>query len=145
MTIYRNALPQLGEELFLTDGGLETTLIFHNGIDLPHFASFVLMRDEDGTTALRDYYESYLDIASKSGTGFILESPTWRASADWGAQLGYDAAALVEIELPKAVTPSTRPPVVTVWLSCTAVPAWKTFTSGSLAASSRPRMGSPRS
>ncbi|MGI9224025.1 MAG: homocysteine S-methyltransferase family protein [Woeseiaceae bacterium] len=97
MTTYRNALPQLGEELFLTDGGLETTLIFHNGIDLPHFASFVLMRDEDGTTALRGYYESYLDIASKSGTGFILESPTWRASADWGVKLGYDAAALADV------------------------------------------------
>jgi hypothetical protein len=42
MTTYRKQLPQLGEELFLSDGGLETTLIFHNGMDLPHFASFVL-------------------------------------------------------------------------------------------------------
>jgi len=97
MTIYRKALPQLGEKLFLTDGGLETTLIFHNGMDLPHFASFVLMQDDDGIAALRDYYRTYLDIASESGVGFILESPTWRASADWGARLGYDAAGLAAV------------------------------------------------
>ena len=96
MTTYRNALPQLGEELFLSDGGLETTLIFHDGIDLPHFASFVLMRDDDGIDRLQNYYCSYLDIASKSGAGFILESPTWRANADWGARLGYDAAGLAD-------------------------------------------------
>jgi len=97
MTTYRNALPQLGEELFLSDGGLETTLIFHDGIDLPHFASFVLMRDHDGIDRLQNYYCSYLDIASKSGAGFILESPTWRANADWGELLGYDAAALADV------------------------------------------------
>jgi len=97
MTTYRNELPQLGEELFLSDGGLETTLIFHNGMDLPHFASFVLMQNDDGIATLRDYYRTYLDIASESGTGFILESPTWRANADWGAQLGYDAAALANV------------------------------------------------
>ena len=97
MTTYRNELPQLGEELFLSDGGLETTLIFHRGLELPHFASFVLMQNDDGIATLCDYYESYLDIASESGTGFILESPTWRANADWGAQLGYDAAALANV------------------------------------------------
>jgi homocysteine S-methyltransferase len=96
MTTYRNALPQLGEELFLTDGGLETTLIFHNGLDLPHFASFVLMRDDEGISMLRDYYRSYLDIASGSGAGFVLESPTWRANADWGERLGYDAEELAK-------------------------------------------------
>jgi len=97
MTTYRNALPQLGEELFLSDGGLETTLIFHKGLDLPHFASFVLMRDEGGVDLLEDYYRSYLDIAGESGAGFILESPTWRANADWGKRLGYDAAGLADV------------------------------------------------
>lgn len=97
MTTYRNALPQLGEQLFLSDGGLETTLIFHEGLDLPHFASFVLLRNEGGGDMLADYYRSYLDIASNSGAGFILESPTWRANADWGKRLGYDAAALADV------------------------------------------------
>jgi homocysteine S-methyltransferase len=97
MTIYRNDLPQLGEDLFLSDGGLETTLIFHNGIDLPHFASFVLMQEEDGIEMLSDYYRRYLDIASESGTGFILETPTWRANADWGERLGFDANALADV------------------------------------------------
>ena len=85
---YRSGLPQLGDELFLTDGGIETTLIFHQGLDLPAFAAFVLLRDEAGTDELRRYYEPYLELAREQGTGFVLESPTWRASPRWAAELG---------------------------------------------------------
>ena len=63
---------------FLTDGGLETSMIFHEGIDLPHFASIVLLREEEGRTRLRRYFETYLAIARDAGAGFILESATWR-------------------------------------------------------------------
>src|SRR5262245_61637773 len=94
MSKYRNGLPQLDGGLYLTDGGLETTLIFHQGVELPCFASFDLLRSKDGTARLRDYYRSYLDIAARDGRGFILDSPTWRANADWGAKLGYCDTAL---------------------------------------------------
>lgn len=96
MSRYRHRLPQLSHTLFLTDGGLETTLIFHNKRDLPLFAAFDLLRDEDGLAELRAYYAAYAALARSQGTGFILESPTWRASADWGAKLGYSAEALAE-------------------------------------------------
>jgi S-methylmethionine-dependent homocysteine/selenocysteine methylase len=86
---YRNRLPQLSGELFLTDGGIETTLIFHEGLELPHFAAFDLLREASGRAALMRYYEPYIVIAKEAGVGFILESPTWRASADWGEKLGY--------------------------------------------------------
>jgi homocysteine S-methyltransferase len=81
-------LPQLRGGLFLTDGGLETTLIFHDKLDLPLFAAFVLLKDQVGRATLRRYYRSYLEIAAKEGLGFVLESATWRASPDWAAQLG---------------------------------------------------------
>ncbi|HEX2560946.1 homocysteine S-methyltransferase family protein [Phenylobacterium sp.] len=81
-------LPQTGGPLFLTDGGLETTLIFHEGVELPHFAAFLLLRTPEGRRQLEAYYERYLDIAARDGTGFILESPTWRASPDWAERLG---------------------------------------------------------
>ncbi len=90
-------LPLFDGRLFLTDGGLETTLIFHEGIDLPEFASFVLLDSEEGTEALRAYFRRYLDIAVSEGRGFVLEAPTWRANRDWGRQLGYDAAALTAL------------------------------------------------
>jgi S-methylmethionine-dependent homocysteine/selenocysteine methylase len=83
-----------GERLFIGDGGLETTLIFHEGFELPCFASYPLLRDETGIEALRRYYGSYLDIAHRQGTGFTLDTPTWRANADWGRQLGDSAASL---------------------------------------------------
>jgi S-methylmethionine-dependent homocysteine/selenocysteine methylase len=86
---HRDHLPQLDGGLFVTDGGIETTLIFHNGLDLPLFAAFDLLKDDEGTEALRRYFEPYAEIAAESGSGFILESPTWRASPKWAAELGY--------------------------------------------------------
>src|SRR5918999_5665583 len=83
-------LPQLSaDRVFVTDGGLETTLIFHQGIDLPYFASFALLDDEAGAEALRRYYEPYLAIARQRGTGIVLDTATWRASRDWAERLGY--------------------------------------------------------
>ncbi len=86
MSKYRARLPQLGGKLFLTDGGLETTLIFHKGMELPYFAAFDLMRSAEGRATLREYFGLYIAIAQAGGYGFILEAPTWRASADWGQQ-----------------------------------------------------------
>jgi homocysteine S-methyltransferase len=96
MNKYRHALPQLQEELLLTDGGIETTLIFHEGATLPYFASFVLLEDESGTALLRRYFERYAELARTEGLGLVLETPTWRANPDWAAKLGYDAPALAE-------------------------------------------------
>jgi S-methylmethionine-dependent homocysteine/selenocysteine methylase len=90
MSKHRNALPQLGGRLFLTDGGIETDLIFNDRLELPHFAAFHLLREARGRAALTAYYERYIAIAKSDGLAFILESPTWRASVDWGAKLGYD-------------------------------------------------------
>ena len=97
MTKYRNDLPQLADELFLTDGGIETTLIFHEGLELPDFAAFYLLRDDAGTAALRNYFRTYAALAQRYGTGFILESPTWRANPDWGTKLGYSAEELAAV------------------------------------------------
>src|ERR687894_3131377 len=83
-----------GDRLFLTDGGLETTLVFHRGIELPDFAAFPLLDDEAGRAALREYFEAYLAVAREQDAGFLLDTPTWRANPDWGARLGYDAAGL---------------------------------------------------
>lgn len=94
MPKYRNHLPQLDGKLFLTDGGMETTLIFHDGIDLPFFAAFDLLREKAGTDKLRNYYELYASMAKESGMGFVLESPTWRANSDWAKKLGYSDEAL---------------------------------------------------
>jgi len=96
MTGYRRRLPQLDNEFFLTDGGIETTLIFLEDLDLPDFAAFDLLKRTDGEAALRRYFRAYAGLAQRFGTGLILESPTWRASADWGTRLGYSAGALAE-------------------------------------------------
>jgi S-methylmethionine-dependent homocysteine/selenocysteine methylase len=78
----------------MTDGGLETTLIFHDGFDLPEFAAVDLLRSKKGSEALRSYYARYAELARELGVGFVLESPTWRASPAWAARLGYSVAEL---------------------------------------------------
>ncbi len=91
---YRSHLPQLDGGLFLTDGGLETTLIFHGGLDLPAFAAFDLLKDDAGTKTLREYFARYASIAQEHGAGFVLESPTWRASPGWAKEIGYSSEEL---------------------------------------------------
>jgi homocysteine S-methyltransferase len=91
---YRSALPQLGGDLFLADGGIETTLIFLDGHELPYFAAFDLLKSTAGEVALRNYFLTYAELARRFNTGLVLETATWRASADWGDKLGYDATSL---------------------------------------------------
>ncbi len=88
-SLYREQLPQLGDRVFVADGGLETSLIFQQGIDLPLFAAFPLVASDRGIRALQDYYHPYVDIALNNRTGIVLDTPTWRASHGWGDQLGY--------------------------------------------------------
>lgn len=96
MSKYRNALPQLANDLFITDGGLETTLIFHEGLDLPEFAAFDLLNSQSGYQALQNYFRTYAALANAFKVGLILESATWRANADWGTKLGYSSDTLEE-------------------------------------------------
>jgi homocysteine S-methyltransferase len=82
---------------WVTDGGLETDLIFHAGVELPEFAAYPLVWSEDGRDLLRHYYEAYAGIAASAGAGLRLETPTWRANPDWGARLGHDRTALADV------------------------------------------------
>lgn len=97
MAQFRKDLPQLADDFFITDGGLETTLIFLEGFELPDFAAFDLLRHNEGEAALRNYYRSYAELAQRFGIGLILESATWRASADWGSKLGYGDKEMADV------------------------------------------------
>jgi len=83
--------------VYLTDGGLETTLVFLDGLDLPDFASFPLLGSEDGKAHFDRYFAPYLDTAERIGSGFVIDTVTWRANPDWGARLGCDLRALAEV------------------------------------------------
>jgi S-methylmethionine-dependent homocysteine/selenocysteine methylase len=97
MARYRNNLPQLSNKFFLTDGGLETILIYHHGIDLPEFASCDLLRHAEGRQILTAYYEGFASIARANGVGFVFESASWRANADWLRKIGCSASAVEDL------------------------------------------------
>jgi S-methylmethionine-dependent homocysteine/selenocysteine methylase len=97
MIKYRNNLPQLTDGIFLTDSGLETTLIYLENLELPEFTAFPLLEDERGFRAMRDYFRRHAALAKEAGVGFVLESVTWRANSDWGRRLGYSDDRLAEM------------------------------------------------
>jgi S-methylmethionine-dependent homocysteine/selenocysteine methylase len=97
MSLEQARLPQLNGSVFLCDGGLETTLVFLEGIDLPCFAAFPLLERDEGRDALRRYFHPYLETAAANRTGFILDTVTWRANPDWGERLGYTGSDLDRI------------------------------------------------
>jgi homocysteine S-methyltransferase len=88
-TIPRTPWPPIGTPI-VTDGGLETWLLFHRGLDLPAFAAYPLVDDDAGRSHLVDYYERYLSIAASVGAAALLDAPTWRANPDWACVLGHD-------------------------------------------------------
>lgn len=85
---------RMGDRLHLTDGGLETALVFLEGIALPHFAAFPLLETVEGRAALARYFTGFLDAAAALDMGFVLDTTTWRASAGWGARMGLEGAAV---------------------------------------------------
>lgn len=94
---YRNALPQLAGKQMITDGGLETSLVFHEGIDLPLFAAFKALETEAGLKAIDAYMKRFAKLAVEQGRGFIMDTTTWRASARWAAELGMSRDELREV------------------------------------------------
>jgi homocysteine S-methyltransferase len=81
----------------LTDAGLETVLIYEDGIDLPHFAAFPLVDSDEGRAALRRYYDGFVELARDRNVPLVLSAPTWRANPDWGKLLGYENAELAAV------------------------------------------------
>lgn len=88
MSNYRNELPQLSGDLFLTDAGLETDLIFNHGIEIREFAAHTLLPDEHGREAVANYLRGFLSLANEHDAGFVLDSQTWKAHLHWAADLG---------------------------------------------------------
>lgn len=84
-------------EPFLTDGGFETSMLFHEGFDLPLFAACVLMDNDDARVAMTRYFDRYLCLAARARTGFVLDTNTWRAGLHWGAGLGLDDAEMLRL------------------------------------------------
>lgn len=97
MAATHRALSEANGSLLLTDGGLETTLVFHDGWELPAFAAFPLLDQRKGRRWLADYFGRYLQVAAENGFGFILDTPTWRANPDWGPELGYDLEGIKRV------------------------------------------------
>lgn len=84
-----NSSPIFKQRHYLSDSGLESTYVLHKNISVNHLAAFELLRSEEGKEMLGEYYKPYLLLAERHKLGFVIESPTWRASCDWGVKLGY--------------------------------------------------------
>lgn len=122
MPLHRDSLPQLNNQTVLTDGGLETVLLFQKGFELPEFCAFPLLRDEEGRRAVAAYLDDYLAIARRHGVALLLESNTWRASPDWVARLGFKDSDTADINREAidllSAARASNPDVTTVISGC---------------------------
>jgi homocysteine S-methyltransferase len=99
MAMYRDRLPVLDGGTFLTDAGLETDLIFNHGVEIREFAAHTLLAEPDGRAAVARYLEGFLTLARDTGTGFILDTQTWKAHPHWADDLGQSRAELREANI----------------------------------------------
>ncbi len=77
---------------YLTDGGLETYMVFEKGFELPCFSAHILHESEAGRQALTAYLERFIKIAKDTGRGFVLDTTTWRLNSAWASPLGMSKA-----------------------------------------------------
>jgi S-methylmethionine-dependent homocysteine/selenocysteine methylase len=77
------------DAVMLTDGGIETRLIYEFGCALPEFASFLALFETKARAALATIYRSYLAVAREFALPMQLGTPTWRAHRDCLARLGF--------------------------------------------------------
>ncbi len=96
MSQCRNELPQLAGDLFLTDAGLETDLIFNHDIEIREFAAHTLLPDPHGREALAQYLRGFLSLANEYDTGFVLDSQTWKAHMHWATDLAATEQELID-------------------------------------------------
>lgn len=90
-------LPTPGGNLFLTDAGLETDLIFNRGVPIREFAAHTLLETGAGRQALAVYFREFLSLARLHGVGFVLDAPTWKAHPHWANDLGVSPASLRDV------------------------------------------------
>lgn len=97
MSIYRDTFLPSNADLFLAYVGMETDLIFNQGVDLPGFASYPLLKTTEGRKLLEGYLKDLIALGKETHSGVILESPTWVANRDRGAAIGYDFGELKQL------------------------------------------------
>ncbi len=83
--------------LYLCDGGLETTLVFQEEIDLPQFAACVLVEENKARQVMHRYFDRFLAIAESRSTGFVLDTVTWRGGVHWGPALARSAEEMLRL------------------------------------------------
>jgi S-methylmethionine-dependent homocysteine/selenocysteine methylase len=135
MLRFRTQLPQLDDRLFIAHAGLELVMMFHERFELPHMAAFVLLKDTRARQAMRRYFDGFAEIARNAGAGLIVDGPTWRASPDWGAKIGYSPAELAQanrdsLELQRRIRDAHQLDVVPIVLSAAIGPRGDGYVAG---------------
>ncbi len=97
MSTLKDQFPRINGDLFLTDAGIETDIMYKKGIDLPHFALFHMLNDPNATREITLYIEDLINVALRNKVGIILCGLHYRASRDWGELLGYSRESLADI------------------------------------------------
>ena len=92
-------LPRVDGTYYLTEGGIETEIMYKYGFELPHFAMFPLLDNPEALTAMKGIWQRSLRAAADNGFNAIMNGVDYRASPDWGALLGYTPDGLASMQM----------------------------------------------
>ena len=90
--------PRLDSKFYLTEGGIETEVLYKRGFELPEFAMFPLLDNADANEYIHGMYCRCFDVAEAYGTGLVITGHDYRASPDWAKKLGYSLEGLAEMQ-----------------------------------------------
>jgi homocysteine S-methyltransferase len=93
----KRRMPTVEDPLFLTEAGIETTLMYKNGWELQHFCLFERMREDRFMADLEAYHRRLIEVALERGVGHLLDGVHYRASPDWSAKLNMSDSELKQL------------------------------------------------
>lgn len=88
MPIYRDTFPPSNSDLFLAYVGMETDLIFNQGVDLPGFASYPLLKTTEGRELLKGYLKDLIALGKKRVLASFLKARHGVQTETEGLRLG---------------------------------------------------------
>lgn len=91
------SLPQLNGDIYLTEGGIETYIMYKKGFELQNFSLFHLLNDDVAAAEIKEYLRKVMAVAERNDVGLIMCGPLYRASRDWGDLLGYSTEELAAV------------------------------------------------
>lgn len=81
--------PRLDDRIYITEGGIETEILYKWGFELPEFSMYPLLDNADAMKTIHAMFDRVFAAAAAHDAGIVLAGLDYRASPDWAEKIGY--------------------------------------------------------